>query len=76
MNWEEEGVKTKAEKQQKRGGWGAVSKVSTTDLSQVPWAHSVVQPPCPQLGALRWDVYAAGPIRVTLELSAHKNLYI
>lgn len=37
-------------------------------LTQVPGAHGVVQASSPQLGAIVRDVYAAGPICVTLEL--------
>lgn len=37
-------------------------------LPQVPGAHSVVQAPGPQLGAVMGNVYAAGPICVALEL--------
>ena len=37
-------------------------------LSQVPRPHSVVKPSCPQLGAVRGDVDAAGSVRVALEL--------
>lgn len=37
-------------------------------LSQVPGTHGVVQASSPQLGAIVGDVYAAGPIRVALEL--------
>ena len=37
-------------------------------LPQVPAAHSVVQASRPQLGAVMGDVYAAGPVRVALEL--------
>lgn len=37
-------------------------------LSQVPGAHSVVQPPSPQFGAVMGNVYAAGPICVALKL--------
>lgn len=37
-------------------------------LPQVPGAHGVVQAPRPQLGAIVGDVYAAGPVRVALEL--------
>lgn len=37
-------------------------------LPQVPGAHGVVQASSPQLGAIMGDIYAAGPIRVALEL--------
>ena len=37
-------------------------------LPQVPGAHGVVQASRPQLGAVMGDVYAAGPVRVALEL--------
>lgn len=37
-------------------------------LPQVPRAHGVVQASRPQLGAIMGDVYAAGPVRVALEL--------
>lgn len=37
-------------------------------LAQVPGAHGVVQASGPQLGAIMGDVYAAGPVRVALEL--------
>ena len=37
-------------------------------LSQVPRPHRVVQPSCPQLGAVRRDVDAAGAVGVALEL--------
>lgn len=35
---------------------------------QVPGTHRVVQAPRPQLGTVVGDVYAAGPVRVALEL--------
>jgi hypothetical protein len=37
-------------------------------LPQVPGADGVVQAPSPQFCAIVGDVYAAGPIRVALEL--------
>jgi hypothetical protein len=37
-------------------------------LPQVPGVHGVVQAPSPQFCANVGDVYAAGPIRVALEL--------
>lgn len=37
-------------------------------LPQVPGTYSVVQAPSPQLGAIMGNVYAAGPVRVALEL--------
>jgi len=42
-------------------------------LPQVPGAHRVVQAAGPQLGAVVGDVDAAGPVRVALELPAHKT---
>ena len=39
-----------------------------TPFPQVPAPHRVVQPPCPQLGAIVRDVDAAGTIRVALKL--------
>lgn len=37
-------------------------------LSEVPRAHGVVQPSCPQFRAVRGDVDAGGTVRVALEL--------
>ena len=47
---------------------GEVVLLQLPALPQVPRAHGVVQASRPQLGAVMGDVYAAGPIRVALEL--------
>ena len=47
---------------------GEVVLLQLPALPQVPGAHRVVQAPRPQLGAVMGDVYAAGPVRVALEL--------
>ena len=47
---------------------GEVVLLQLPALPQVPGAHGVVQASRPQLGAVMGDVYAAGPVRVALEL--------
>lgn len=47
---------------------GEVMLLQLPPFPQVPGAHSVVQAPCPQLCTIVGDVYAAGPVRVALEL--------
>ena len=40
-------------------------------LSEIPGPDSVVQAACPELGAVRGDVYTASTVSVALELSVY-----
>lgn len=52
---------------------GEVVLLELPPFPQVPGAHGVVQPPRPQLRTVMRDVYAAGTVRVALELPARKH---
>lgn len=52
---------------------GEVVLLELPPFPQVPGAHGVVQPPRPQLRTVMRDVYAAGTVRVALELPGRKD---
>lgn len=47
---------------------GEIVLLQLPSLTQVPGTHGIVQASCPQLSAIVRDIYAAGPVRVALEL--------